>query len=224
MWLNRFGTTSANKNRVFPSSAGWGVVISPAFIISLNQVQTNVGSSVGSAGGNEDSRVPSNRKLYMELQGAESSGGVQSGFGFHNPTSPSATLNASHVRFHTPNANPSAGTDEDWYFGMNGNTQAYSETSTGWAGITAGAPGLTGWAIDTIDGKIWVTMNGSYWLGGGNPATGSSPTLTVNLSNYTLYAQGYFVSSGIIGVTDVEVKYNYSNFGYTPPAGFDFNL
>jgi hypothetical protein len=224
MWLNRFGIITANKNSfAFPSSAGWGVVTSPAELISLNLVRLNSGISVGRAGGNESSRIPTNRKVYLELQSIAGYG-VQTGPGFHNPSTPSSTLNSSWVRFYTPNPNPDAGTNEDWYLGINSNTTAYGEGATGWNGELAGSPTLTGWAIDTIAGKIWVTMNGSYWLGGGNPGTGSSPTFTVNLANYTLFSEGFYASAGTIGISYAKVEYNYSNFGYTPPPGFDYNL
>ena len=228
MWLNRFGIITAN-NRVtdWGVNPGWGVVTSPASLISLNLVSLNlVGTgSVGTAGGNESSRIPINRKVYLELEsiGGE---GVQTGIGFHNPSTPSSTLNSSWVRFYTTNPNPDANTNEDWYLGINSNQTAYGEGATGWSAPpqTAGAPGLTGWAIDTIAGKIWVTMNGSYWLGGGNPGTGSSPTFTVNLANYTLFSEGFYASAGTIGISYAKVQYNFSNFVWTPPPGFEFNL
>jgi hypothetical protein len=225
MWLNRFGIISANINGfAFPNFAGWGVVTSPASLISLNLVRLNSDTSVGRAGGNESSRIPINRKVYLELQSIGGAG-VQTGMGFHNPSTPSSTLNSSWVRFYTPNPDPSAGTDETWYLGINSNTTAYGENATGWYPFqNAGAPVLTGWAIDTIVGKIWVTMNGSNWLGGGDPGSGSSPTFTVNLANYTLFSEGFYISAGSIGIANAKVEYNYSNFGYTPPPGFDFNL
>ena len=70
MWLNRFGIIAAN-NRVsdWGVNPGWGVVTSPASIISLNLVSLNSGgASVGRAGGNESSRIPTNRKVYLEFK------------------------------------------------------------------------------------------------------------------------------------------------------------
>jgi hypothetical protein len=231
MWLNRFGAIGAIGSRgikTFLDTAGWGEVSGAASIISLDNVQLNAASSpTGTAGGNLASKIPGNRKIYFELFSVNGLGHAV-GHGVHNPISPSAALNSSWIRFYTPNPDPAPGTTETWYLGSNLNTTAYAKASTGWDGAGGlngnGGPVRTRWAIDTVFGKVWIGMNGTQWLGGGNPATGTTPTFTIDLTDYTIYSQSFYISGGSVSPTYCRIYYDLGNFEWTPPSGFDFNL
>jgi len=72
-------------------------------------------------------------------------------------------------------------------------------------------------AYDSANNKLWIRKNDGTWFGGGNPATGSTPTATTSTS-YT-----YTPVLGAGGGSDaVNAFCNFGQrpFAYTPPAGF----
>jgi len=75
---------------------------------------------------------------------------------------------------------------------------------------------IFGIALDLDAGKMWFSKNGS-WIGGGNPATGTSPTFSG--------ISGSFVpafSDDTVAVSAPSVSCNFGQraFAYTAPSGF----
>jgi hypothetical protein len=133
--------------------------------------------------------------------------------------------------------------DNAFYLGSNSNTTEYfggaqNSAAVDFDGNADNAKGinLTGWAIDTINNKVWVrctgTNSGSYddWMGGGNPEDSTStPTFSADFTGLYFFGASFYVS--FPGPVDVPIRLrlgtnnddvNY-NFTYTPPVGFDYN-
>lgn len=72
-------------------------------------------------------------------------------------------------------------------------------------------------AVDVDAGKGWLGVNNS-WLGGGNPATGTSPTFTFSASNWVMMAASNYLYSGVSGVS--LSNFGQTAFKYSAPSGF----
>lgn len=104
--------------------------------------------------------------------------------------------------------------------GLNGFGIILNSTELFWSAVDQGAAGgaavLTGdvmaFAIDFGAGKMWYALNNTY-VGGGNPAAGSSPLIT-GLSGP--------LTQGILGVTGTVATIHgvASDLTYSPPSGF----
>ena len=75
----------------------------------------------------------------------------------------------------------------------------------GWAGI----------AVDFDAGKMWFRINGSGWVGGGDPAAGSLPTYT-----FTPNTRFYPAMSCYVTPQAGTINFGQSAFNATPPTGF----
>lgn len=71
-----------------------------------------------------------------------------------------------------------------------------------------------GFAIDVPNGYLWVRLNGGAWIGGGDPTTGSSPSMT-GLSGVLHAILCPWNSS-----TTSTIVFNPSLFVDVPPSGF----
>ncbi|GAB1407672.1 hypothetical protein MASR1M8_15910 [Thermomonas brevis] len=85
------------------------------------------------------------------------------------------------------------------------------------AGTTAyyvPAAGTYGIAFDTATGKLWV-RDASGWIGGGDPAAGTTPTHT----GPTTSTNGRF-RFGFYGTGTLQANFGNAAFAYALPAGF----
>lgn len=226
----------------FPSGATWGTGSTGVTLSNGDLLATmpqNTSDRVVS--GTSASAIPANRKIYMEYQGGGS--GHVIGSGFHNNLT--ATLGSIWYRFWHANVDSSLPRDPGAnakYLGSNSNTTEYfggavDSSPVDWQGEVAGhGVDITGWAIDTINNKVWVRCSGtdsvSYdtWLGGGDPEDSTStPTFSADFTGLYFFGASYFVSDpgGVdapirlrLGTNNDDVNYNFT---YTPPVGFDYN-
>jgi len=111
------------------------------------------------------------------------------------------------------------------------------ETSTyGWAtdqaltpfdsGTTLSGPGGSWdagesicWALETngADVDIWFRVNAGTWVGGGDPAASSTPTMTAD----DTAIEDLFPAVGLYSSGDKQTfNFGASGFDYTPPSGF----
>jgi len=68
-------------------------------------------------------------------------------------------------------------------------------------------------AVDFDAGKVWFGSNNS-WVGGGNPATGTSPTYTFTANTqFNIYFSAY--------ANDCYPNFGQRAFAYTPPSGYN---
>lgn len=101
------------------------------------------------------------------------------------------------------------------YTSLNGTGQTNTGISTPALGCTFAV------AYDCSTGKIWFGYASSgagsiTWIGGGNPATGSTPTGTISTSSQLFP----FLSSNN-GTSDKSaINFGQRPFAYTPPTGF----
>jgi len=74
-------------------------------------------------------------------------------------------------------------------------------------------------AFDIPNGNMWIGVNNT-WSGGGNPATGTSPTIS-GISASTIYfvAQGLYSAAGATGAGG-SVCFGQRPWAYSAPAGF----
>lgn len=77
-------------------------------------------------------------------------------------------------------------------------------------------------AIDLDNGKMWVRKNNNTWVGGGDPAAGTSASITGidTTRHYTPFITTYNDS----GTNFIMLKANFGQCGgftYTPPSGFN---
>ncbi|WJN61356.1 hypothetical protein OH686_21645 [Pseudomonas sp. SO81] len=123
------------------------------------------------------------------------------------------------------------------YPGATASSFGLASTSTGsdtWSGGSAsnnnagGAANLAHyhkWAIDIGAGKAWCGIsnrNSGAWIGGGDPAAGTSPTFTFT-PNSTIYPMGCPRRGHASTVTDrnrLVAKFDPASWSGTPPSGF----
>lgn len=87
------------------------------------------------------------------------------------------------------------------------------------AGIVAWGDNVNrtyGCAYDPATGKMWITKDGTNWLGGGNPASGTSPTVSGVTADFYLLGGGYTASSG----SAVFTINDRTALTYAAPSGF----
>ena len=76
---------------------------------------------------------------------------------------------------------------------------------------------VIGLAYDAPSNKLWIRKNNGSWFAGGDPAAGTTPTMTTS-SSYS-----YTAVLGAGGGTDAvnaSVNFGQRAFAYTPPSGF----
>lgn len=95
----------------------------------------------------------------------------------------------------------------------NQSTWVYRANSTlVYTGSPVSSHVVTNWAYDPASGKLWIGLNGS-WIGGGDPAAGTSPT-----TNMTAGKAYFPCVEPCVG--DIQIRFDPGSFSYTPPAGF----
>lgn len=82
-------------------------------------------------------------------------------------------------------------------------------TSTSYSGASV----RFGYAYDVDTGKVWVRINGGSWIGGGNPASGTTPTVTISGTVY-LVGSTYDSNTESFTITSKTAQTD------TPPSGF----
>jgi hypothetical protein len=93
----------------------------------------------------------------------------------------------------------------------------YTDGSSGTDYTDAANGDLIGIALDTDAGKMWIRIDDGTWFAGGDPAAGTTPTVT-----FTVGGEWCWVAA-CYGTSDVST----ANFGqlayqYTAPSGFGF--
>jgi hypothetical protein len=73
-------------------------------------------------------------------------------------------------------------------------------------------------AVDVSTRKVWIRQNGQAWAGGGDPAAGTSPTVTLSGSG-AIYPVGWISTSGPSG-RQVALHVDAGSTTGTPPSGF----
>jgi len=98
-----------------------------------------------------------------------------------------------------------------------------SQLSSGLSTVTTND--VVGIAYDSATNKLWFNKNGGTWFGGGDPASGTTPTVTTSTSFTYCPVLG---SGGGSDAVNVAVNFGQRPFAYTPPTGFvalnTFNL
>jgi hypothetical protein len=83
-------------------------------------------------------------------------------------------------------------------------------------GRIASTGGWMGVAVDFDAGKIWFRINGSAWVGGGDPVTGTSPTYTFT-PNFTLAPAVSVYQQN----QSCLANFGATAFNATPPTGYE---
>lgn len=83
-----------------------------------------------------------------------------------------------------------------------------------------GTPGTWRVAIDGTAGKAWLAKGSGAWVGGGDPVSGASPTMTFQGTVYPCMSA--FYGTGSYGTFDCQLEINtgQSAWAFGPPAGF----
>lgn len=76
-----------------------------------------------------------------------------------------------------------------------------------------------GVAYDSATGKLWLRRNGT-WLGGGDPAAGTSPTMTISTGGTYYFYVGTYSCSISSGSYVYDIKPNTAVQTYSLPSGF----
>lgn len=75
-------------------------------------------------------------------------------------------------------------------------------------------------AVDTSTRRVWIRKTGGSWIGGGNPASGTTPTYTSPSSSSGLYFAGCFTAGDVPG-TEYEITALLGDAALgTPPSGY----
>jgi hypothetical protein len=104
-----------------------------------------------------------------------------------------------------------------WYVQRSSNT---SFESSGWTGQAGSVNTYNdssrnyGFAYDVDSRKLWVRQDGGSWVGGGNPASGTTPSVTLSGTAY-LVGNTYQTNTQSFTIKDK------SSQTYNPPSGFD---
>jgi hypothetical protein len=231
--MGKYSVVSVGQAGGFDPAAAWGFIDTGGSISSDGLAATGVAETNNiESGGNAFSAVPANVKVYMEFH-QDNGLGMWMGSGFHSGLS--SNLTSPYYRFWVTNldtAPPRASNANAKYLGSNSNTTQYfggaeAESPVDFDGtaVLAGI-GITGWAIDTINDKVWVrctgTNSGSYddWIGGGNPETGTSPTFTADFTGLYFYGTSFYVSGGGVSALTCNLRLSASQQYWTAPGGF----
>lgn len=75
------------------------------------------------------------------------------------------------------------------------------------------------WAVDASTRSVWLRDSGSAWIGGGDPAAGTSPTFAVPGTGAMFFAASLIAGSGA-DAREVVVATDPIDITGTPPAGF----
>jgi len=70
-------------------------------------------------------------------------------------------------------------------------------------------------AYDPSTRNVWFALNGGSWVGGGNPATGSTPSTTLNAND-----RGYCFGASVYTSAGVTINTGQRAWAYTAPSGF----
>lgn len=76
-------------------------------------------------------------------------------------------------------------------------------------------------AYDFATGALWYRKNGAAWIGGGNPATGELPTVTLTVKQVMPYISHYLRGTGNTGDWAIRAVFDSSLFAYPVPDGFE---
>ena len=127
--------------------------------------------------------------------------------------------------------------DDDCYVGFAGsgavldNNPATEVTTVRWRGggavVIGGASAGTlayvvnsvlGLSLDFTNGKAWVNKDNGTWLGGGDPATDTTPTGTFTTGTY--FPWHGTDNAPPSRLTNVRILAHAGNQTYSPPSGF----
>ena len=122
-------------------------------------------------------------------------------------------------------ANPADGTYLGSYsksFGLGYSTTANNFYTSGVTNAN-GSPtnvvdGTWGFALDPANGKGWIKNTSGAWIGGGDPAAGTSPTMT-----WTSDGLAWFPAASLYNVASsfsIILNAGQRAFAYTAPSGF----
>ena len=78
-------------------------------------------------------------------------------------------------------------------------------------------------AVDAATRSVWMRSNGGAWIGGGDPAAGTSPTFTVPGSGALYAVATSFNTTGVVG-RYIDLRAHPSNITGTAPSGFLIGL
>ena len=73
-------------------------------------------------------------------------------------------------------------------------------------------------AFDQLTGGMWYAKNGGAWIGGGDPAAGTSPTHTLTRRQLVPYVTYYH--RNLAGTSEVQIVLDPAELQYSVPAGF----
>lgn len=76
-------------------------------------------------------------------------------------------------------------------------------------------------AYDFATGRLWYRKNSAPWIGGGDPATDTSPTATLVVKQVVPYISHYLRGSGAPGDWQVRAVFDPAEFSQALPAGFE---
>ena len=176
-------------------------------------------AGVGTFGCTYGTRSKNTGKFYFEIVNTVESGfggSIYNNWGFCGGISTSARNITNDI---LPGSDATG-----WGFSNRNSLGLSTDTSTwhngvmtDWVGIPQiPAAGYLGVAVDLDAGKVWFCANGT-WVGGGNPATGTSPTyaFTANTTMYPAAGQGSYSPFGVS-----TANFGATAFLGTVPTGF----
>jgi len=116
------------------------------------------------------------------------------------------------------NSNPFIGWASDGYVIYKTSTPAIYKNNNGVTTQIASSNWSAGAnisiAVDIDNSKIWWRVNGGAWLGGGDPAAGTSAVFTIASNTTYAFAVAPYNNNA------VTANFGQRPFTYTPPAGF----
>lgn len=132
------------------------------------------------------------------------------------PTPAAVFVGLANINLDVNNSNPVPSGDAQILW--RGNGTVWFESTPSGNSLTYAANDVCCLAIDRDTGKVWINKNNGAWLGGGDPATGATPTGTIasGLASYPLH----ITDNAPAGSFNVRIHGDSSNQDFSPPSGF----
>lgn len=129
------------------------------------------------------------------------------------------------------NGTQSLTSDAYWMGANNASGAAWGPTDSSYANGTSVGPGFNesgsipftvdyDIAVDTATRRVWIRKSGGSWIGGGNPAAGTTPTFTAPSATSGLFFAGTFTAFGDHGLTYAITALLGADAVGAPPSGY----
>lgn len=213
-----FTVTATNSTGTGPASAASNSV-SPTALITF--VWTKPSSNTSMTFSNGDRTAANNGSGYQTALAAlpTSSGGkyywelttnisnIYANVGVGNSTSNAQFYQDVVDPYYVQRSNSSSFTTQTWTSSSGGSVNTYNGSSQRY-----------GFAYDVDTRKLWVRQAGNAWIGGGNPTTGTTATVTLTGTSY-LVGETYNTSGESFTITDKNSVVDAVPSGFTAIGG-----